>query len=60
MHHQCYGPENFPNTIMLLKVDRFEGFSNRSNVDKLVINSTTGCNCKITNLIITITNLTIT
>ena len=26
MHHQCYGSENFPNTIMLLKVDRFEEF----------------------------------
>ena len=30
----------FPNTIMLLKVDRFEGFSNQSNTDELVINST--------------------
>ena len=35
----------FPNTIMLFKVDCFEGFSNRSNIDELVINSTTGCNC---------------
>ena len=34
----------FPNNIMLLKVDHFEGFSNRSNVDKLVINSMSGCN----------------
>ena len=34
----------FPNTIMLLKVDRFEGFSNQSN-DELVINITNGCNC---------------
>ena len=33
----------FPNTIMLLKVDHFEGFSNWSNVDELVINSTSGC-----------------
>ena len=35
----------FPNTIMLLKVGPFEGFSNRSNVDELVINNTSGCNC---------------
>ena len=34
----------FPNTIVLLKVDHFEGFSNRSNIDELVINSTSGCN----------------
>ena len=31
--------------IMLLKVDCFEGFSNRSNNDELVISSTSGCNC---------------
>ena len=36
----------FPNINILLKVDRFEGFSNQSNVDELVINSTSGCNCK--------------
>ena len=30
--------KNFPNTIKLLKVDCFEGFSNCSNVDELVIN----------------------
>ena len=42
---------------MLLKVDCFEGFSNRSNVDELVINSMGGCNLKNANLIITITNL---
>ena len=35
--------KNFPNTHMLLKVDRFEGFSNQSNVDELVINNTSGC-----------------
>ena len=34
----------FPNAIMLLKVDHFEGFSNWSNVDELVINSTSRCN----------------
>ena len=50
----------FPNNIMLLKVERFEGFLNRTNVDELVINSMSGCNYKITNLIIIITNLTIT
>ena len=37
--------KNFPNTIMLLKVDCFEGFSNWNNVDKLMINSMSGCNC---------------
>ena len=31
---------------MLLKVDRFEGFSNQSNIDELVINSISGRNCK--------------
>ena len=44
--------KNFPNNIMLLKVDRFEGFSNRCNVDELVINSMSGCNlknCKLNN-----------
>ena len=30
----------FPNTIMLLKVDHFEGFWNQSNINKFVINST--------------------
>ena len=44
--------KNFPNTIMLLKVDCFESFSNQTNVDKLVINSTSDCNyknCKLIN-----------
>ena len=36
----------FPNTVVLLKVDRFKGFSNRSNVDELVINSMSECNYK--------------
>ena len=35
----------FPNTIILLKVDCFEGFSNWNNVDEFVINRTSGCNC---------------
>ena len=30
----------------LLKVDHFEGFSNWSSVDELVINSMSGCNYK--------------
>ena len=34
--------KKFSNTIMLLKVDSFEGFSNWSNVEKLVINSMSG------------------
>ena len=33
----------FPNTIVLLKVDHFKGFSNQSNIDELVINSMSGC-----------------
>ena len=36
----------FLSTYVLLKMDPFEGFSNRSNVDKLVINNTSGCNYK--------------
>ena len=39
-------PKFFPNTIVLLKVDHFKGFSNCSNDDKLVINSMSGCNYK--------------
>ena len=39
-------PKNFPNAIVLLKADHVEGFLNRSNVDELVINSTSECNCK--------------
>ena len=38
--------EIFPNIIMLLKVDCFEGFSNRNNITELAINSMSGCNCK--------------
>ena len=36
----------FPNTRVLLKVVRFKGFSNQSNVDKLVINNMSACNYK--------------
>ena len=36
----------FHNTMVLLKVDHFKAFLNRSNVDKLVINSMSGCNYK--------------
>ena len=47
MHHPCYGSENFSQHYNAIKkVDRFEGFLNRSNVDELVINSTSGCNYK--------------
>ena len=46
MHHQCYGSENFSNNIILLKVDHFEEFSNQTNIDKLVINITSGCSYK--------------
>ena len=35
----------FPNTIIALKVNQFDGFSNKSNVDELMINSMSGCNC---------------
>ena len=38
--------KTFPNTMVLLKVDHFKGFLNRSNVDKLVISSMSGCNYK--------------
>ena len=37
-------PKIFPNNIMLLKVKHFEGFSNWTNVDELVLNSMSGCN----------------
>ena len=47
----------FPNTIVLLKVDCFKRFSNQSNVDKLVINSMSGCNYKNYKLKVRITNL---
>ena len=40
----------FPNTIVLLKVGHFKGFLNWSNVDELVINSMSVCNCKNYNL----------
>ena len=36
----------FPNTIMLLKVNHFKEFSNRSNIDELVINNMSRCNYK--------------
>ena len=36
----------FPDNIVLLQVDRFNRFLNRSNVDELVINSKSGCNYK--------------
>ena len=36
----------FCNTTVLLKVDHFKGFLNWSNVDRVVINSMSGCNYK--------------
>ena len=42
--------KNFPNTIMLLEVDCFEGFSNHSNFNELVINSMRDVTVKIANL----------
>ena len=43
LRHMCkFASENL--TVKGLKVDRFEGFSNRSNIDELVINSMSGCN----------------
>ena len=39
-------PKNFLNTTVLLKVGHFKGFSNQSNVNKLVINSMSGCSYK--------------
>ena len=35
----------FSNINMLLKVDHFKRFSNQSNIDELVINSMSACNC---------------
>ena len=35
----------FPNTNMLLKVNSFEAFLNRSNVGELVISNMSECNC---------------
>ena len=58
MHCQCYGSENFSqHSSAILKVDHFKGFLNWSNVDKLVINSMSGCNYK--NYKLNITNLKI-
>ena len=34
----------FLNTIMLLKVNCFEGFSNQGNINESVIHSMSGCN----------------
>ena len=45
MHCNAMDLKIFPNTDVLLKVNHFEGFSNQSNVDELVINNTSGCNC---------------
>ena len=44
MHRQYYGSENFSQLYNAIKSGPFEGFSNRSNVDELVFNSTSGCN----------------
>ena len=49
LQHQCYGSENFPNSNMLLKVDHFERFSSCSNVNELMINSTSGNDYKLNN-----------
>ena len=46
MHHQCYGSEKFSQHYNAIKSGLFEGFLNWINVDELVINSTSGCNCK--------------
>ena len=43
MHHQCYGSESFSQHYNAIKS---EGFSNQTNVNELVINSTSGCNYK--------------
>ena len=44
MHHQYYGSKNFSQLYNAIKSGPFKGFSNRSNVEELVINSTSGCN----------------
>ena len=43
MRRQCYGSEIFFSKLVLLKVDHFKGFLNRSNIDELVINSMSRC-----------------
>ena len=53
MRHQCYGSENFPDTNMLLKLNHFERFLNRRNIEELVIN-------RRVDVTVTIINLTIT
>ena len=35
----------FPDDIMLLKIDRFEGFSNWRNIDELIINNMSELDC---------------
>ena len=46
IHRQCYGSEKFSQHYSLIKSGPFQRSLNRSNADKLVINSTSGCNYK--------------
>ena len=45
MHHQCSGFEKFSKHYYAIKSGPFKRFLNWSNIDELMINSTSGCNC---------------
>ena len=38
--------KNFPETILLLKVNRFEEFLNRYKIDGMVYDNSSSCNLK--------------
>ena len=42
--HWSYGFQIFPDTILLLKVDRFEGILNRIKIDEMVTDHLSCCN----------------
>ena len=46
MYLQYYRSKNFSQHYNAIKIDNFEGFSNRIDVDEWVINSMSGFNCK--------------
>ena len=55
IHHQCYGSEFFSDLNMVLKVNCFEGFANRSDIYGLVTNNTSERNHRDYNSIATFT-----
>ena len=46
INHQWYGRESFSEVILLLKVDRFEEFSNQRKIDGMVNDNSRSCNSK--------------